>query len=470
MKILYSTYLTERQVEMLLQAFFDPKVAKRIAKQQPSGRSLVHPQPQRLLRSGATEAQVDRFVLTIELAKRIYMPVLAHYKKSPSDHYPGISPSGLEKFRAIVDPLMQRIGTEPNEYFVVVALDKNLDPIAAEALHVGTEASVAASMAHIIRYLREVNAEAFLVAHNHPSQDAAPSVDDIALTHRLHDCAALAGIPLVDHVVITGQKAWSIRASAFRQLDGYALPREVFYEVPFDRDDMFTSRVPWIEGARKNDIGIRFGSGKKNVYHDAQVFLAAEGVAPHDVPAEEILGAIAQDRVGEQLSQSGWAKASLNAIGQLWAAKELIINACKMGDSLDRILGPNDAKQLCPLLKKARVDVAFIGLDARQFPMIIIGGNYIEKISSTYDEEAAAHPGDIRKLSSLLQPEVQMLSDYGAHSLIILTRFTGTAQSKRGSMWPRGSYASEPHVNELGEKLTKVFALIGFKLLDIVEC
>jgi DNA repair protein RadC len=49
--------------------------------------------------------------------------------------------------------------------------------------------------------LRE-GAGALIVVHNHPSGDPEPSVEDLALTRRLHEAGELLGIPLVDHVVI----------------------------------------------------------------------------------------------------------------------------------------------------------------------------------------------------------------------------------------------------------------------------
>jgi DNA repair protein RadC len=41
------------------------------------------------------------------------------------------------------------------------------------------------------------------VTHNHPSGDAAPSPEDIAVTRRLIEAGRLLGVPLIDHVVVT---------------------------------------------------------------------------------------------------------------------------------------------------------------------------------------------------------------------------------------------------------------------------
>lgn len=49
--------------------------------------------------------------------------------------------------------------------------------------------------------LRE-GAAAVVVAHNHPSGDPEPSVEDLEVTRRLRDAGKLLGVPLLDHVVL----------------------------------------------------------------------------------------------------------------------------------------------------------------------------------------------------------------------------------------------------------------------------
>jgi DNA repair protein RadC len=54
-------------------------------------------------------------------------------------------------------------------------------------------------------------AAALIVAHNHPSGDPEPSSEDLAVTRRLIEVGALLGIPLLDHVVIAGERYVSLR-------------------------------------------------------------------------------------------------------------------------------------------------------------------------------------------------------------------------------------------------------------------
>lgn len=47
-----------------------------------------------------------------------------------------------------------------------------------------------------------------ILAHNHPSGDANPSEDDIAVTRRLTEAGKIIGIEVLDHVVIGGRTSY----------------------------------------------------------------------------------------------------------------------------------------------------------------------------------------------------------------------------------------------------------------------
>ncbi len=54
-----------------------------------------------------------------------------------------------------------------------------------------------------------MNAAAWICAHNHPSDDPAPSEEDRQLTIRLKQGADLLGIPLLDHLVLADARCYS---------------------------------------------------------------------------------------------------------------------------------------------------------------------------------------------------------------------------------------------------------------------
>jgi len=59
------------------------------------------------------------------------------------------------------------------------------------------------------------SAFAVIVVHNHPSGDATPSADDIALTRRLRDAGDLLGIALLDHIVLGDGTFTSLKESGY---------------------------------------------------------------------------------------------------------------------------------------------------------------------------------------------------------------------------------------------------------------
>ena len=59
------------------------------------------------------------------------------------------------------------------------------------------------------------NAASIMMFHNHPSGSLEPSREDIAITNRMQQLCMLAGIPVVDHIII-GQKEFYY---SFREKD-----------------------------------------------------------------------------------------------------------------------------------------------------------------------------------------------------------------------------------------------------------
>jgi DNA repair protein RadC len=53
-----------------------------------------------------------------------------------------------------------------------------------------------------LRLALRAAASAFVLVHNHPSGDPAPSAEDVAFTRRVADAAVIVGTPLLDHVVV----------------------------------------------------------------------------------------------------------------------------------------------------------------------------------------------------------------------------------------------------------------------------
>lgn len=55
----------------------------------------------------------------------------------------------------------------------------------------------------IFRFACLTNASSVIVAHNHPSNDARPSAEDVAFTRKLVRASRVLDIPLLDHLIVT---------------------------------------------------------------------------------------------------------------------------------------------------------------------------------------------------------------------------------------------------------------------------
>lgn len=56
-----------------------------------------------------------------------------------------------------------------------------------------------------IRIALRAAASGFVLVHNHPSGDPAPSAEDVEFTRRVAAAAAVVGTPLLDHVVVASE-------------------------------------------------------------------------------------------------------------------------------------------------------------------------------------------------------------------------------------------------------------------------
>ena len=102
----------------------------------------------------------------------------------------------------VADFLMPRLRYAAKEQFVVILLNNKNKVIGTEVV---SEGSLSSSVVHP----REVSAPAILhhaaaimVAHNHPSGDPKPSIEDEEVTRQLLRSGKVLGIPMIDHVII----------------------------------------------------------------------------------------------------------------------------------------------------------------------------------------------------------------------------------------------------------------------------
>lgn len=93
-------------------------------------------------------------------------------------------------------------GKHEREHFLVLFLDTRNKLIASEFLFSGTVNRVEVHPGVIAKTALAYNAQALILAHNHPAGLAEPSADDIAITQKILEVAQLLDLRLLDHIII----------------------------------------------------------------------------------------------------------------------------------------------------------------------------------------------------------------------------------------------------------------------------
>jgi DNA repair protein RadC len=101
------------------------------------------------------------------------------------------------------------------ETVMLALLDNAMRPIRVLTLFRGSVNSAALTPRKAIEAALLGKAAFAVIAHNHPKGLAVPSVDDIHTTQQLREAFSLVGIPLVEHVIVAGDRYVALAAEGF---------------------------------------------------------------------------------------------------------------------------------------------------------------------------------------------------------------------------------------------------------------
>lgn len=124
--------------------------------------------------------------------------------------YKFISDKVVDNVDAAIDVLKDAFGNMPKEYFCVLNVNTNGNPINANITSIGNVCSTIVDPRDVFQAAILSNATAIIAMHNHPSGSLRPSKEDIETTKRLIDAGNLIGIRVLDHIIISGDKYLSI--------------------------------------------------------------------------------------------------------------------------------------------------------------------------------------------------------------------------------------------------------------------
>jgi len=111
----------------------------------------------------------------------------------------------------VIPAVQALIGDNDREHFVVLHLDSKHHVACAETVSIGTLTSSLVHPREVFKAALLSNAAAIICAHNHPSGDVTPSVEDRAVWARIKQTGELLGVPLLDFLIVSATSSWGAR-------------------------------------------------------------------------------------------------------------------------------------------------------------------------------------------------------------------------------------------------------------------
>ena len=158
---------------------------------------LLEADPARLAELGLGGAARRRLLACAEVARR-YQPAC-----SP--------PLSVTSPRAVL-PFLGSLRRSPTEVLGVLALDARQAALGAVVrVAEGSVSHVTAEPREVFSPALERRASAIVLAHNHPSGNAEPSLEDLEFTRAMCEAGTVLGIQVLDHLVVARRGYVSLR-------------------------------------------------------------------------------------------------------------------------------------------------------------------------------------------------------------------------------------------------------------------
>jgi DNA repair protein RadC len=145
---------------------------------------------------GVGLARAARFAAAFELGRRAVE--LVHHRATLT--------SSEDVYRAVAS----RFSGLTQEVVLVIGLDIRNGVLDIVEVGRGGVGHVQVEAREVFRPLIRMAAAGGILVHNHTSGDPAPSTEDREMTERLREAGRFLGIPLIDHVVVSGSLFCSI--------------------------------------------------------------------------------------------------------------------------------------------------------------------------------------------------------------------------------------------------------------------
>ena len=107
--------------------------------------------------------------------------------------------------------LVRHNADRKQERFISLSLNGAHEVLAVRVVTVGLVNRTIVHPREVFADIIQDRAAAFIVAHNHPSGQIAPSSEDDEITERLKKAAAILGLHFLDHLIFSENAWWSYR-------------------------------------------------------------------------------------------------------------------------------------------------------------------------------------------------------------------------------------------------------------------
>lgn len=138
---------------------------------------------------GLGEAKYVQLQAVLELARRYFKAEVKEQRKFTSS-------------AATIQFISSQISHYQNEVFAMLLLDSQHQFLHFQPVFYGTINTTAVYPRELVKLALSHNAAAVVLAHNHPSGVAEPSVSDQKITQHIQNAMQLMDIRVLDHIVI----------------------------------------------------------------------------------------------------------------------------------------------------------------------------------------------------------------------------------------------------------------------------
>lgn len=179
----------------------DELTAKLLTKYGSPG-SVIEAGKHRLMKDGVGESNA--------LLLSLLPDIVRHVERNRMGKHPSLRTlTAAERF------LKYRFIGDNVEKFYLLSLDNSGKLIECVYLQSGNEDSAPFYLKHVLSEVVRTGAKSVVLTHNHPNNTPKPSAADIDCTLALMDALQVIGVPLLDHIIMLGSHALSIRGFGY---------------------------------------------------------------------------------------------------------------------------------------------------------------------------------------------------------------------------------------------------------------